>query len=54
MNTPRQSGEAQPLAIAATDFDDPRSCDDFLALLDHYMRSPTGNGADMMENPAKG
>ena len=40
MNTPRQSGEAQPLAIAATDFDDPRSCDDFLALL--TTPSPTG------------
>ena len=49
MNTPRQSGEAQPLAIAATDFDDPRSCDDFLALLDHYMQSPTGNGEPMSD-----
>lgn len=37
------------LAIVATDFDAPRHCTDFLALLDHYMRSPTGNGAPMSD-----
>ena len=37
------------LTIVATDFDDPRCCDDFLALLDHYMRSPTGNGKPMSD-----
>lgn len=37
------------LAIVATDFDAPRHCADFLALLDHYMRSPTGNGAPMSD-----
>ena len=35
------------VAVVATDFNDPRHCTDFLALLDHYMRSPTGNGVPM-------
>ncbi len=37
------------LAIVATDFDDPRLCGDFFALLDHYMQSPTGNGQPMSD-----
>ena len=37
------------LAIVATDFDAPRHCADFLALLDHYMQSPTGNGEPMSD-----
>lgn len=37
------------LTIVATDFDNPQLCADFLALLDHYMRSPTGNGAPMSD-----
>lgn len=35
------------LVIQATDFTDARSTGDFLDLLDHYMRSPTGSGAPM-------
>ena len=35
------------LAIVATDFDASRHCADFLALLDHYMRGPTGSGKPM-------
>lgn len=43
-----QAGNAG-LIIAATDFDDPRCCADFLTLLDHYMQSPTGNGQPMSD-----
>lgn len=35
------------LVIQATDFADARSTGDFLELLDHYMRSPTGSGTPM-------
>ncbi len=45
--TPR---DTSVLTIVATDFDDPRCCDDFLALLDHYMQSPTGNGQPMSDD----
>ena len=37
------------LTITSTDFDNPQHCADFLALLDHYMRSPTGNGQPMSD-----
>jgi hypothetical protein len=43
------SADDAGLAIVATDFDDPRLCGDFLALLDHYMQSPTGNGQPMSD-----
>ena len=51
-NTPQK--QEQPvstgLTIVATDFDDARSCADFLDLLDHYMQSPTGNGQPMSDD----
>ncbi len=36
-----------PLTIRTVDFDDPQQTTDFLFLLDHYMRGPTGNGRPM-------
>ncbi len=35
------------LTIQPADFDDPACTADFLDLLDHYMRSPSGNGQSM-------
>lgn len=35
------------ITIQPVDFDDPALTADFLALLDHYMRGPTGNGQPM-------
>lgn len=35
------------LRIQPVDFDDPARTDDFLDLLDHYMRSPSGTGKPM-------
>lgn len=35
------------LTIQSVDFDDPAQTADFLFLLDHYMRGPTGNGRPM-------
>lgn len=37
------------LHIQPVDFDDPTLTADFLALLDHYMRGPTGNARPMDE-----
>ncbi|WP_374244474.1 GNAT family N-acetyltransferase [Zoogloea sp.] len=35
------------LTLQPVDFDDPRQTADFLFLLDHYMRGPTGSGEPM-------
>ena len=35
------------LTLQPVNFDDPRQTADFLFLLDHYMRGPTGNGKPM-------
>ena len=35
------------LRIQPVDFEDPACTDDFLNLLDHYMRSPSGTGKPM-------
>lgn len=37
------------ITIQLVDFDDPQQTADFLFLLDHYMRGPTGSGEPMSE-----